>query len=282
MKLILKILIFTVLLCLPLNGYAQGKVRPGQKTGAGSKGNGGGGKGNVNKPKLTPEQQEAVNNILANMVLVKGGDVMIGSDAGDAYPDESPVHRAAIGDFQLCKYEVTQKEWEAIMGDNPAVFRGDEGEDSRTLPVEYVSWRDCDLFIYKLNKLTGKKFRLPTEEEWEYAARGGRLGKGYKYSGSDNIEEVAWYGRNSGRRTHPVGSKMPNELGLYDMSGNVWEWTSSNCSPDYSLPKRRGTYVNRGGCWGVSSRDCRSTCRGGEADSDRLEDVGLRLAADPN
>ncbi|MCQ2148497.1 MAG: formylglycine-generating enzyme family protein, partial [Bacteroidales bacterium] len=120
------------------------------------------------------------------------------------------------GSFYICKYEVTQRLWKEVMGDNPSQMQGDD------LPVEQVSWNDCQAFITKLNELTGKSYRLPTESEWEYACRGGKYSKGYEYSGSDDIDKVAWYDGNSEGKSHPVGQKQPNELGLYDMSGNVW------------------------------------------------------------
>ncbi len=161
-----------------------------------------------------------------------GRDIRAG---GDAYGDEKPAHSVTLGDYYIGKFEVTQELWEAVMGSNPSYFKGSN------LPVEQVSWDDCQTFIRKLNSLTGKNFRLPTEAEWEYTARGGNRSKGYKYSGSNNISDVAWYWENSGDRvlsgewdydkiknnncrTHPVGMKSPNELGIYDMSGNVYEW----------------------------------------------------------
>ena len=157
------------------------------------------------------------------MVFVKGGTFMMGatpeqgSDAGDG---EKPVHSVTVSDFYIGKYEVTQAQWKAVMGKNPSHYKGENR------PVERVSWYDIQKFIEKLNAKTGKRYRLPTEAEWEYAARGGNQSKGYKYSGSNDIGSVAWYTNNSGDRTHPVGQKQPNELGLYDMTGNVWEWCS--------------------------------------------------------
>lgn len=142
----------------------------------------------------------------------------MGSDDPEATDAEKPVHPVTLSSYSIGKYEVTQKLWEAVMGSNPSVFKGEN------LPVENVSWNDVQEFLRKLNEMTGKQYRLPTEAEWEFAARGGNLSKGYKYSGSDNPDMVAWHSGNSDWKTQPVGTKAPNELGIYDMSGNVEEW----------------------------------------------------------
>lgn len=149
-------------------------------------------------------------------ISVVGGTFKMGSETG--HPDECPVHEVTLSDFEIGKYPVTQAQWVEIMGSNPSHFKGDD------LPVESVSWEDVQLFIEKLNEKTGLNYRLPSEAEWEYAARGGQLSNGFKYAGSDNLNDVAWYRGNSGSKTHPVGLKASNELGIYDMSGNIYEW----------------------------------------------------------
>ncbi len=176
------------------------------------------------------------------------------------------------------KYEVRQSEWKAVMGSNPSRFKGDD------LPVECVSWSDCHEFIERLNALTGLNFKLPTEAQWEYAARGGNLSKGYKYSGSNNLGEVGWYRSNSGTYTHRVGEKQPNELGLYDMSGNVWEWCE-DWSRVYSVTPQRdplgatsGSYrVHRGGGWDNEARSCRVSLRSHYTPDNRNFNLGFRL-----
>ena len=156
------------------------------------------------------------------MVAVEGGTFTMGAtpEQGSYYnKSERPTHQVTVSSFWIGKTEVTQELWIALMGSNPSYFHS-----SNLQPVEHVSWNDCQEFITKLNEATGKTFRLPTEAEWEFAARGGNKSQGYKFSGSDNDDDVAWYDSNSGGKTHPVASKAPNELGIYDMSGNLFEW----------------------------------------------------------
>lgn len=164
------------------------------------------------------EKDVVLERLVANMVYVDGGTFMMGSDAPYAYNDEKPVHQVTLSSFYIGCYEVTQEEWEAIMGENPSKNKG------ARLPVENVTWGDCQNFIMRLNEKTGRHFRLPTEAEWEYAARGGKDSRGYRFSGGNDIDPVAWYEANSMGMTHDVGLKAPNELGLYDMTGNVREW----------------------------------------------------------
>ena len=223
-----------------------------------------------------------LQNLINNMVRVEGGTFMMGATSeqgSDAFDDEKPAHQVTLSSFSIGKYEVTQEEWQVVMGSNPSSFKGAKR------PVENVSWMDCQEFIRKLNRLTGKRFRLPTEAEWEYAARGGNRSVGYKYAGSDNLGSVAWYDGNSGNETHPVGQKSPNELGLYDMSGNVCEWcqdwygsysSSSQTNPSGASSGSRRVF--RGGCWRFIWRYCRSSLRYFDTPSSRSFDLGLRLA----
>ena len=222
-----------------------------------------------------------LKNLTSNMVYVSGGTFTMGATSeqgSDAYDDEKPTHSVSLSDFYICKYEVTQDLWEEVMGSNPSNWKGDN------LPVESVSWDDCQTFIRKLNALTGKNFRLPTEAEWEFAARGGNNSRGYKYAGSNNIGDVAWYDGNSGSKTHVVGAKSPNELGIYDMSGNVYEWCQDWKGSYSSAPQMNPTgagngwyRVLRGGSWFNGAKDCRSSYRDYDAPGDRNFHCGLRL-----
>ena len=222
------------------------------------------------------------DGICIEMVKVEAGTFMMGatSEMKDPYDNEKPMHQVTLtNDYYIGKYEVTQALWEVVMGSNPSNFKGDK------LPVEEVSWNDCQEFISKLNSLAGRKFRLPTEAEWEYAARGGKKSRGYQYSGSRKISDVAWYDRNSGRKTHPVGTKHANELGIYDMAGNVSEWCSdwygSYLSSSQANPTgadRGSDRVYRGGSWCGNAMTCRSSYRGGFAPVYGFYNSGLRLA----
>ena len=226
-------------------------------------------------------------DISYKMVFVEGGTFQMGSIDSEADDDESPVHSVTLSDYYIGETEVTQELWEAVMGSNPSYFKGSKN------PVETMSWDGCQEFVKRLNELTGKNFRLPTETEWEYAARGGNKSRGYKYSGSDNISDVAWYDENacdgvgkssSDYGTHPVCTKLPNELGIYDMSGNVWEWCSdwygdySSSSQTNPTGPTSGSYrVYRGGCWGSSAQICRVANRYNHTPDFRGDKLGFRL-----
>ena len=227
-----------------------------------------------------------VNGVSFDMVYVEGGSFDMGAtyeQGGDAWDNEKPVHRVTLSGYYIGMYEVTQELWEAVMGSNPSYFKGAQN------PVESVSWNDCQEFVSRLDSLTGMTFRLPTEAEWEYAARGGNKSLHYKYSGSDNIDDVAWYWDNSGYYgTHAVGTKSPNELGIYDMSGNVWEWCSDGWG-DYSAeaqtnpqgPSSDSLRVLRGGRWGSRARYCRVSNRDYGNFDYSLSRSGLRLVLEP-
>jgi formylglycine-generating enzyme required for sulfatase activity len=219
-----------------------------------------------------------------NMIFVEGGTFQMGSNEES---NEKPIHSVSVSDFFIGKYEVTQKEWKEVMGSNPSNWKGD------SLPVEEVSWYDAVEFCNKKSEMEGLQkcytgsgkntkcnfsangYRLPTEAEWEYAARGGSKSRNYKYSGSNTIGDVAWYAGNSGslfisKKTHPVGQKQANELGIYDMAGNVWEWCSDWYSNSYyenspqrnpQGPTRSFRRMNRGGGWIGKADYCRVAYR---------------------
>jgi len=227
--------------------------------------------------KAIPSATYTSKVVKIDMVFVKGDTFQMGSNDGN-YDDT--VHTVTVSDFYIGKYEVTQKQWIAIMGNNPSHFRGDN------LPVENVSWNDVQKFLKKLNQ----HYRLPTEAEWEYAARGGVKSRGYRYAGSNNIDKVAWYCNNSGNRTHPVGTKAPNELGLYDMSGNVWEWCSDWYDENYYKkrqqnnpqdPSKGSHRVNHGGSWVDCVRGCRTSFRGINYPGGNYINLGFRLVLLP-
>ena len=223
-----------------------------------------------------------VNGVKFTMVPVEGGTFTMGATSeqgSDAEEYEKPAHKVTLSDYYIGQTEVTQALWKAVMGSNPSDSKGDN------LPVEQVSWDDCQVFIQNLNQLTGKQFRLPTEAEWEYAARGGRKSRGYKYAGGNNIGLVAWCGDNSGNRTHTVATKQANELGVYDMSGNVEEWCSdwydgyqSSSQSDPQRPSLGSCRVNRGGSCYCNAGDCRVSYRFFGTPDFRYNDLGLRLS----
>jgi len=220
-------------------------------------------------------QNKAKIEKLLEFVKVKGGTFTMGSESLEV----ATPHKVKVSTFYMQKTEVTQELWEAVMGSNPS-----SDQTSKDNPVTYVSWDDCQEFIKKLNSLTGKKYSLPTEAEWEYAARGGKLSKGYKYAGSDEIDEVVWYSENCNTKVHPVAKKKPNELCLYDMSGNVEEWCA-DWYEDYNLkaqkdpkgPATGDTKVVRGGSWDVVAEGCLVACRIIRYPFVRYDDGGFRL-----
>lgn len=216
------------------------------------------------------------------MIRLPGGTFMMGSESGEALVDEKPVHQVTLSSFEIGKYEVTQEEWRSVMGSNPSYFRG------ARLPVEKLTWLDVQAYIQKLNQATGKRYRLPTEAEWEYACRAGTTGDRY-----GEPDSIAWYSRNSDGRTHEVGGKAPNAFGLYDMLGNVYEWCAEcygpyspepainprgneNCAPDESITNSH--HLVRGGSWLQNATAARAPFRNIHWHHDDL--LGFRLARD--
>jgi formylglycine-generating enzyme required for sulfatase activity len=245
------------------------------KSGSGSNGGGSGSSGSrSSSARQRPAEPE--------MVYVEGGTFWMGcttEQQGSCDDDESPLHRVTLTGFSIGKYEVTQAQWKLIMGSNPSRFQGDN------LPVENVSWSDAQEFIERLNAATGKRYRLPTEAEWEYAARGGAKSRGYKYSGSHNLSNVAWFEDNSGSRTHPVGAKLSNELGIHDMSGNVYEWCSdwygsypASAQQDPMGAGSGSSRVLRGGSWIYTAAGCRVSDRYSRSHDYRYSILGFRVA----
>lgn len=235
------------------------------------------------------------------MTLVQGGSFKMGDSFEGIFEDELPVHEVTLSDFFVSTYEITQNEWETLMGENPSQFKGGEN------PVESISWFDAVEFCNKLsekhkltpcytmgrNKLVkwnkeANGYRLLTEAEWEYIAKGGNQNKGYVYAGSNSPDEVAWYKGNSLSKTHPVGMKMPNEIGLFDVSGNIWEWcwdwyTNSSYSDDANKVNPSGVpyateRCRRGGGWAVIAKSCRNSNRLGSPPHMSFNDVGVRIA----
>lgn len=238
------------------------------------------------------EYTESALGLNIKMVKVKGGSFLMGSPTSETYRESDEVqHSVSLSDYYIGKYEVTQKQWQVVMGSNPSYFKNCD-----QCPVEMVSWDDIQEFIKKLNQQTGKKYALPSEAQWEYAARGGIKGKGYKYSGNNDIGSVAWYTNNSGSKTHAVGQKQPNELGIYDMSGNVWEWCSDYCNYESGKGIITDTYksgvtnpicktgsarVFRGGSWYLNAQFCRSASRYDSSPDSRNFNIGFRLVCVP-
>ena len=226
-----------------------------------------------------------IDSVRFTMVTVDGGSFIMGNSKGrriNPWDDEKPPHQVTLQTFAIGETEVTQALWQAVMDYNPASNRGD------SLPVESVTWDECQEFVRRLSKMTGQRFRLPTEAEWEYAARGGQRSGGYEYSGSDELSEVAWWSENSGMRLHPVGTLHPNELGLYDMSGNVWEWCQdwkgrySDAAQTDPTGAGKGTArVCRGGSCYNAALYCRVAFRSSGDMTYRGVHLGLRIACSP-
>ena len=232
-----------------------------------------------------------VKGVTFTMKYVEGGTFQMGGNDSESYNDEKPIHSVTLSGYYICETEVTQALWKAVMGTSvrqqrdkadPSWSMCGEGND---YPMYYVSYNEIvNEFLPELNRMTGQNFRLPTEAEWEYAAKGGKRSTGSKYAGSYSIEKVAWYTGNSGGQTHPVKTKSPNELGLYDMTGNVWEWCS-DWYGDYSSyaqtnpkgPSSGSGRVLRGGSWYNNAKRCRVSNRGISDPDDRDGDDGFRL-----
>lgn len=228
-----------------------------------------------------------LDNLKRQMVTVQGGTFTMGctEEQSSCDDDETPVRQVQVSSFSIGKYQVTQDLWEAVMGKNPSRFR-----NCPRCPVENVGWDDTKMFLKKLNALTGEHYRLPTDAEWEYAARGGQKSQASLYVGSDDLDSVAWYDKNSGNRVHQVGQKQPNGLGLYDMSGNVWEWIEDCWNKTYPGPPTDGSawksrncsrHMLRGGAWTSYPRYLRSSNRYWNLSAFLRDDVGFRLVGTP-
>ena len=247
-------------------------------------------------PKFDAIQSNLESHAIGGMVYVKGGSFQMGCSGqfeSNCPENELPVHQVILSDFYICKHEVTQEEWSTVMGSNPSYFK-----DCSQCPVENVSFHDIEIFLKKLNQSTGIQYRLPTEAEWEFAARGGLKTKGYQYAGSNQLAEVSWYDKNSYKKgikdpdygTHPVALKKANELGLYDMSGNVWEWCSDGYAADYyqksPLKDPKGAKgvplrILKGGSWHFKADGSRTTFRYSYYPDYKYKFSGFRLAFNP-
>jgi len=223
----------------------------------------------------------SLSNLTLELVYVEGGTFQMG---GTKHDNEQPVHAVTVPEFRMGKYPITQAQYEAVMGTNPSYFKG------KNRPVEQVSWHNAREFCQKLSELINQPVRLPSEAEWEYAARGGNRSKGYEYAGSNDLGEVAWYSSNSGSETHDVGDKKANELGICDMSGNVWEWCADEWHGNYTNAPNDGSIWSnsdernsekkrllRGGCWDHNSDYCRSQNRNRHAADNRSNYFGFRV-----
>ncbi len=298
---------FSMWLCMPVCSYGQGTVivRPPKKAGT---------KTEVVKPKppkksndknpqtpakpqkpsrtvapaIVHSQQWAVDRILDNMVKVDGGHLMMGDPNGakeDTSADNVPVHEVILSPYYIGRYEVTEEEWQLIMGNNPS-DKANGLVVSKSCPVDNVSWEECQQFISKISQLTGRNFRLPTEAEWEFAAKGDSPTE-WQYAGGTDIDEYGWFVGNSSRVKHPVGQKRPNALGLYDMTGNVREWCQDFYQKDYYAqspetdpqgPEQGTRHVIRGGSFNNQDEACTVTYRSYSTPDNKNKFTGLRLA----
>ena len=240
---------------------------------------------------------ESAYGLNLKMIYVKGGEFLMGEPAGEgdeARAEKAAVHKVKVDDYYIGQFEITQSQWRAVMGTDisrqkhlagAAAYYGVGGN----YPMYYITWEEAVEFCNRLSRRTGKKYSLPTEAEWEYAARGGQAGETTRYAGSDDLKRVAWYFENSPSATHPVGSKKPNKLGLYDMSGNVWEWcqdwygdTYDESDTDNPAGPASGTFrVSRGGGSGSEESDCRVYRRSGNHPGFRLSANGFRVVCRP-
>ena len=240
---------------------------------------------------LSEEQKTVARNLVANLVRVEGGSFRMGAQRDlpqgenydpDARDDESPAHEVTLSDYYLGKFEVTQQEWRAIMGDD--LDWSEQYGNGDGFPAYNVSRNDALQFVERLSVMTRLPFRLPTEAQWEYAARGGSNSLHYRYSGSNHVDDVAWHHGNSDGILHPVGGKLPNELGFYDMSGSLWEWCSDTYGPYPSAPQidpladSGSQFVLRGGAWTYLPAYCRTTCRDAYDGDATSVAVGFRVA----
>ena len=249
-------------------------------------------------PKLADYGSEFIENanrgLRMKMIFVQGGTFQMGATSeqgSDAYDNERPVHAVTLDSYYIAESEVTQAQWQAVMG-STVHEKCDLAGGGNTLhgvgydyPMYYVTWREAQDFCVRLSEMTGKNYVLPTEAQWEYAARGGRQGQRCKYSGSNDVNAVAWYKPNSNKDTHPVMQKMPNELGLYDMSGNVYEWCNDLYSGYTYEPQidpkggmSGGKYIVRGGCVTSSDQGCRVSNRYRNSPAERGYGCGFRVA----
>lgn len=232
---------------------------------------------------INAEIKEAVQEIVASMILVDGGTFTMGSNTSSSFPDEIPTHSVTLSDFYLSKVTITQKQWKAIMGENElwSDIYG-KGDD---YPANFISYEQAKLFIQRLKEYSGLEFRMPTEAEWEYAACGGQQSQGFTYSGSNDANKVAWYRDNAGEKMHPSAMLLPNELGLFDMSGNLWEWCSdyygsytSESAINPTGPTTGTKRVVRGGSFTYEMAFSRCKTRNYLPETNQSVAVGLRLA----